>query len=48
MENKLKGQDYIKPKNQYNAKLSHMDTDSFIIYIKTKDVYEDVANDVEK
>ena len=48
MENKLKGQDYIKPKNQYNAKLGHMDTDSFIIYIKTKYVYEDVANDVEK
>ena len=48
MENKLKGQDYIKPKNQYNAKLGHRDTDSFIIYIKTKDVYEDVANDVEK
>ena len=25
-----------------------MDTDSFIIYIKTKDVYEDIADDVEK
>ena len=25
-----------------------MDTDSFIIYIKTEDVYEDIANDVEK
>ena len=25
-----------------------MDTDSFIIYIKTKDVYEDIVNDVEK
>ena len=25
-----------------------MDTDSFIVHIKTKDVYEDIANDVEK
>ena len=25
-----------------------MDTDSFIIYIKTQDVYEDIAHDVEK
>ena len=25
-----------------------MDTDNFIIDIKTKDVYKDIANDVEK
>ena len=25
-----------------------MNTDSFIIYIKTKDVYEDIANNVKK
>ena len=25
-----------------------MDTESFVIYIKTKDFYEDIANDVEK
>ena len=25
-----------------------MDTDSFIVYFKTEDVYEDIANDVEK
>ena len=25
-----------------------MDTDSFIIHIKTNDVYGDIANDVEK
>ena len=25
-----------------------MDTDSFIIHIKTEDVYEEIANDVEK
>ena len=25
-----------------------MDTDNFIVYIKTEDVYEDIANDAEK
>ena len=30
--------DYIKPKYQNNAKLCYMDTDNFIIYIKTEDV----------
>ena len=40
--------DYIKPKYQHNAKLCYMDTDSFIIHIKTEDVYEDIVNDIEK
>ena len=40
--------DYIKPKYQDNAKLCYMDTGGFIICIKTEDVYEDIANDVEK
>ena len=40
--------DYIKPKHQNNAKLCYMDTDSFVIYIKTEDVYEDIADEVEK
>ena len=40
--------DYIKPKYQYNAKLCYMDTDSFVIHIKTEDIYEDIADDVEK
>ena len=40
--------DYIKPKYQDNAKLCYMDTNSFIINIKTEDFYEDIANDVEK
>ena len=39
--------DYIKPKYQDKAKLCDMDTDSFTIHIKTKDFYEDIANDVE-
>ena len=40
--------DYIKPKYQQNAKLCYIDTLGFIINTKTKDVYEDIANDVEK
>ena len=40
--------DYIKPEYQKNVKLCYMDTDSFIIYIKTEDFYEDIADDVEK
>ena len=39
---------YIKPKYQNDAKLCYMDTDNFIIHIKTRDVYEDIADDVEK
>ena len=33
---------------QYNAKLCYVDRDSFIIYINTENVYEDIANYVEK
>ena len=40
--------DYIKPKYQCNATLCYMDTDSFIIHIKTEDVYVDIAKNVEK
>ena len=39
--------DYIKPKYQNNAKLSYMDTDSFIIHIKTEDFYKDIADNVK-
>ena len=39
---------YIKPKNQEKAKLCFMVTDGFIIYIQTKDFYEDIANNIEK
>ena len=39
---------YIQSKYQNNTKLCYMDTDSFIIHIKTEDVYEDIADDVEK
>ena len=40
--------DYIKPKYKDKAQLCYMDTDSFIIHIKTEDFYEDIDNDVEK
>ena len=40
--------DYIRSKCQDSAKLSYMDTNSFIINSRTEDVYEDFANDVEK
>ena len=39
--------DYMKPKHGNNVKLCYMDTDSFIMNIKTNDFYEDIANDVE-
>ena len=32
---------------QDKAKLCYMDTDSFVIHIKTGDIYEDIANDFE-
>ena len=40
--------DYMKPKYGDNVKLCYMDTDSFIINIKTDDFYKDIANDIGK
>ena len=40
--------DYVKPKYGNNVKLCYMDTASFVMNIKTKDFYKDIANDVEK
>ena len=38
--------DYVKPK--YGKKQNCvMDTDSFIVYIKTDDIYKDIAEDDE-
>ena len=39
--------DYMKPKYGNDVELCYMDTDSFIMNIKTNDFYEDIANDVE-
>ena len=40
--------DHVKPKHQDRAKSCYIDTDIFIIHIKTEDLYKDAANDVEK
>ena len=40
--------DYVKPKFGNRVKLCYMDTDSFIMSIKTNDFYKDIANDVDK
>ena len=39
--------DYMKPKYGNDVKLCYMDTDNFIINIKTNDFYEDIASDIE-
>ena len=39
--------DYVKPKYGENAKLCYMDTDSFIVHVKTDDIYKDIAKDAE-
>ena len=39
--------DYMKPKYNDNVRLCYMDTDSFVMHIKTNDFYEDIASDVE-
>ena len=40
--------DYTNPKYGNKAKLCYTDTDSFIIYIKTEDLFEDISNDVNR
>ena len=40
--------DYMKPKYGNDVKLCYMDTDRFIMSIKTNDFYKDIANNVEK
>ena len=39
--------DYMKPKYNNDVKLCYMDTDSFIMNIKTNGLYKDIANDIE-
>ena len=39
--------DYVKPIHGEKIKLCYMDTVSFIVYIKTEDIYKDIAEDVE-
>ena len=40
--------DYMKPKYNDNVKLCYMDTDSFVMNIKTKDFYKDISSDIDK
>ena len=37
----------MKPKYNDNVRLSYMDTDSFVMHIKTNDFYKDIASDIE-
>ena len=39
--------DYMKPKYNDNVRLCYMDTDSFVMHIKTNDFYKDIASDIE-
>ena len=39
--------DYVKSKYGQKTKICYMDTDSFIVCIKTDDIYKDIAEDVE-
>ena len=39
--------DYIKTKYGGKSKLCYIDTDSFIVHVKTHDIYKDIARDVE-
>ena len=38
---------YVKLKYGANAKLCYINTDSFIVYVERKDIYKDIAEDVE-
>ena len=38
---------YMKQKYNDNVRLCYMDTDSFVMHIKTNDFYKYIANDVE-
>ena len=40
--------DYMKPKHGNRVRLCYMDTDSFIMSIKTNDFYSDISIYVEK
>ena len=40
-------QDYVKLKYDENVNLCYMDTNSFIVPVKTENIYKDIAEDVE-
>ena len=39
--------DYVKQKYGEKAKLCYMDTNSFIVYIKSDGIYKDITEDVK-
>ena len=39
--------DYVKPRYGEKVILCYMNRDSFIAYMKTDDIYKDIAEDVE-
>ena len=39
--------DYVKPKYGENANLCYMDIDSFIVHVKSDDIYKDNAEGIE-
>ena len=39
--------EYLKPRYGEKANFCYIDTDSFIIYIKTDDIYHDIVEDVK-
>ena len=39
--------DYVKPKYGENAKLCYIHAQSFIVHVKTDDIYKDIAEDLE-
>ena len=40
--------DYLKSLYQDRVELSYMDTDSFMLQIQTKDLFEDITSDVDR
>ena len=38
---------YVKPKYDENVNLCYMGTDSFIVHVKTENIYKDIAEDFE-
>ena len=40
--------DYVKSKYEDKARLCYMDTDSFVVNIKTKDFYKDIAENIKE
>ena len=40
--------DYLKPLYQDRVELSYMDSDSFMLQIQTKDLFEDITSDVDR